>query len=191
MNTELRMREERKRKGNTFCRVFHTSYFTIPTSSTRGFTILFAVLIGSLLFSIGLGIAQLSIKEILLSSSGKESERAFFAADTGIECALYWDILQGKKEQVFPASSNDLGRPSIECNGVSEVPIVPVSETPLDAVSSFTLTFARSATEPSGCVLVTVQKTLSGSTIIEARGRNDCEQRANPARVERALRVRY
>lgn len=160
--------------------------------ASSGFTILFAVLIGSLLFSIGLGIAHVSIREILLSAAGKESERAFFAADTGIECALFWDIYKGKQELVFPSSGNETGgREFIACNGESDVSVKPVSGIATAATSTFALDFTDGESKPAGCAFVTIGKTVSGSTVIESRGRNDCEDRINPARVERALRVRY
>lgn len=158
--------------------------FHVPS---RGFTILFAVLIGGLLFSLGIAIAHLSLKEIVLSNAGKESEHTFFAADTGIECALYWDIKMGKQERVFPSSRDDTPRTSIDCNGVTGVPVgVDVALDNKAATSTFTLSFA-----PRGCALVTVGKTVSGSTVIESRGRNECGRGVNPARVERAIRVRY
>ena len=155
-----------------------------------GFTVLFAVLIGSLLFSLGIAISQLSIKEIVLSSTGKQSETAFFAADTGVECALYWDWRGAQEEEstVFPANDDeaDEGSEKIECNGDSEVEVSVLSSISNAATSTFSLTFV-----PSGCVDVIVGKTSAGSTVIESRGRNECGPWVNPGRVERALRVRY
>lgn len=159
------------------------SIFHVPS---RGFALLFAVLVGSLLFSLGLAIAHLSIKEIVISTAGKESEHAFFAADTGVECALYWDLNVGATELIFPSSNDDTGRATIGCNGSLAVPVFLDEESSTAATSTFTLNFS-----PVGCVEVAVGKTVSGFTIIESRGRNDCTAGVNPARVERALRVRY
>jgi len=154
-------------------------------SRASGFTILFAVLIGGLLFSLGLAIAHLSLKEIMLANAGKESEHTFFAADTGIECALYWDINIGG---TFP-KSNGNGEPilaPINCNGVLN-PVSPVTSNSTAATSTFILSFA-----PAGCAVVIVGKTVTGSTVVESRGRNDCnEASVNPSRVERAIRARY
>ena len=58
----------------------------------RGFTIFFAVLVASLSLSIGLAIYDLFVRELLLSQTATQSQYAIYAADTGIECALYWDI---------------------------------------------------------------------------------------------------
>lgn len=61
------------------------------TQSKAGFTLLFASLVTSLLLSVGLAIFNISIKELILSTAGRDSQLAFYAADTGRECALYWD----------------------------------------------------------------------------------------------------
>ncbi len=58
----------------------------------RGFTLFYAVLISSLLLAIGLAIFNITFKEVILSSGARESANAFYAADTGLECALYWDL---------------------------------------------------------------------------------------------------
>lgn len=60
-------------------------------SKSRGFVILFAVVISSILLAIGLGVANIALKEINFSISSKDTNDAFFAADTGIECALNYD----------------------------------------------------------------------------------------------------
>jgi|GEM_PF-356373 len=155
----------------------------LHTSPRRGFTILFAVLIGSLLLSIGLFIAHLSLKEIVLSTAGRNSEIAFFAADTGIECALYWDF---RVRGLFPSSDKGTAPTPINCNGNANTLVSVSAQSSTAATSTFTLTLL-----PTGCAIVLVGKTLSGLTIIESRGRNECGLAQNPARVERALRARY
>lgn len=147
----------------------------------RGFTLLFAVLVGSLLFSLGVAIANLTLKELAFSGAGKESETAFFASDSGTECALYWDLRVGN---TFPNSNSAPRRSSIVCNGLA------LSLTVTGQTSSAATTTFRESFSPS-CADVIVGKTRAGSTVIESRGRNDCGVGDNPARVERALRVRY
>ncbi len=60
--------------------------------SKRGFTIFYASLIASLAVSIGLAIYDLTIRELQLSATANQSQQAIYAADSGAECALYWDI---------------------------------------------------------------------------------------------------
>lgn len=151
-------------------------------SRSRGFTLLFAVLVSGLLFSIGIAIANLALKEIVLSSAGKESETAFYAADTGTECALYFDI-QRKK---FPTVAG--GEPSsFRCagNDITAGSVVAISG---GAKTSFTVPLSGAS-----CAKVDVYKYISQTpgTVIESRGRNDCGSGDNPSRVERALRVWY
>ena len=159
-----------------FCIMHHES----PRS---GFTLLFSVLIGSLLFSVGMAIANLATREVVLSAAGKESEAAFFAADTGVECALYFDF---RVPGTFPNSSTAPRGSSVTCNTAS-LPLTVVSQNATAATTTFRVSFSPS------CAEVIVGKTAGppGHTVIESRGRNECGTAANPARVERALRVRY
>lgn len=147
----------------------------------RGFTLLFAVLIGSLLFTLGISISNIALKEIVLSAAGKNSERAFFSADTGTECALYWDI----ERAAFPDHAGS--QPAdITCAESTVTPVIAQSDAD-SATSQFTLS------TPLYCAVITVAKTRSpvASTVIESRGRSDCGSGDDPARVERALRVTY
>lgn len=67
---------------------------TTPITSfknTQGFVMLFAMLLTSIVLAITIGVANISYKEILLSSTARDSSYAFYAADTGAECALYFD----------------------------------------------------------------------------------------------------
>ena len=59
--------------------------------SGAGFVLLFAVTLASILLAIALGVAQVAYKEIRFGTSAKDTGDAFFAADTGIEYALYQD----------------------------------------------------------------------------------------------------
>src|ERR1700733_8237439 len=85
----------------------------------KGFTLLFAVLVSSLILAIGLSVANLTIKEIQLSGTGRASQFAFYAADTGSECALYWDIKGDNGESIF-ATSTDSTLPTGEFDCVNE-----------------------------------------------------------------------
>ncbi|MBP9711044.1 MAG: hypothetical protein KBD50_02165 [Candidatus Pacebacteria bacterium] len=57
----------------------------------RGFTVFFAVLVGSLALAIGLSIYELLIRELELAQVATQSQFSIYAADAGAECALYWD----------------------------------------------------------------------------------------------------
>ncbi|MEI7513120.1 MAG: hypothetical protein WCJ74_00670, partial [bacterium] len=48
--------------------------------TTTGFTVLFAVIVSSLILALGLGIVAITMKEVKLSGTGRDSELAFYAA---------------------------------------------------------------------------------------------------------------
>ncbi len=56
-----------------------------------GFAILFAVTLSSILLTIALGVANIALREVKFSTSTRFTNEAFFAADTGVECAFYND----------------------------------------------------------------------------------------------------
>lgn len=71
----------------------------IPNS---GFTLFYAVLVSSLLLALGLAIFNITYKELILSAGARESATAFYAADSGLECALFWDRKHtGKSSPIF------------------------------------------------------------------------------------------
>ena len=162
---------------------------------------LFAVLVSSVLLSIGISIFSLTVKELTLSASGRESQFSFYAADTGAECALYWDI---KGIDVF-ATSTSLRSPNpanpdcVDASGAPQYIAYDSHPTPptLDsAVTRFDLTIPNLDAQGNSapyCATVTVTKDSSSGvtvTTIDSRGYNTCVT-TDPGRVERALKVTY
>ena len=172
----------------------------------RGYTLLFSVLISSLLLTIGLAILMISKKEILLSSSGRESQFAFYAADTGVECAMYSDF--GANGGAFSNKLNFV--PDIKCNK-QNIPVgtpTPISIPPSapsgvrDVIRfNFNIALDRSGniSLPLPCAKVMVDKYYSTDadyhlikTVIQSRGYNTgCSIINDPRKVERGLRVAY
>lgn len=147
-----------------------------------GFTVLFAVLMSSLLLAIGISIFNIVRKEQILSSAGRESQFAFYAADSGVECALFWDL----DDNAFATSSSKF----IECN--RDTLTDPRNDGNRFRVggadtSSFTIRFYPA----NSCATVTVTKgPASGDTVIVSEGYNTCDEN-DERRVERTLRVSY
>ncbi len=52
---------------------------------------LFAVLISSVLITVGLSIFNLSLKEIIISTSERESQVGYYSAYSAFECLRYWN----------------------------------------------------------------------------------------------------
>ncbi len=59
--------------------------------NNKGFVLLFAVTIASILLAIALGVANISYNEVRFGTSARGTNDAFFAADAGIENALFLD----------------------------------------------------------------------------------------------------
>ena len=64
-------------------------------NNKSGIALIFSMLISSIILAIALGVISVAIKEINFNTSAKNTNEAFFAADTGIECALYNDRSSG------------------------------------------------------------------------------------------------
>lgn len=56
----------------------------------KGFALLLALIISSVVLAIGISILDISISQITLSSTSRESEYAFQAAHAGVDCIWYW-----------------------------------------------------------------------------------------------------
>lgn len=148
----------------------------------QGFTLFVAIVITGALLLISTSIVNLAFKQSLISNSGRESQMAFYAADTGMECALYWDVKNpGGDQSAFSTTTSSL----ISCNkdGVN-----PGNEWTVGGASQseINLTFLPD----TYCATVTVTKNLNGTTLIESLGYNTCDP-SNPRRVERAVRASY
>ena len=164
----------------------------------EGFTLLVASLIASLMLVVGLAIFNITFKEVQLTATSRDSQLAFFAADMGMECALFWDVTHtGFSDTVFATSSTYLGAASgsgIRCADILDISTVwitadPPYNHPPPTVDAATTTFTLTLDET--CAKVTVAKFgLPSRTKIESRGRNTCDT-AHPRRVERALRATY
>ena len=166
------------------------SLFHIPYSTKKGFALLFAILASSVLLSIGAAIWNIAFREVLLSSFGRESQSAFYVADTAIECAFYHDFIT---TDVFATSSSlTLGVPcamkSFMCSGVTLQPTLSSCDS-RNATSTFTINVA------SGKAIVRVGKSDPdgdgrSATNIVSHGQNS-QTSFETTLVERGLRANY
>ncbi len=151
-------------------------------SESNGFTLFVAIIVMGTLLLIATGIVSLAVRQALTSASGRESQYAFYAADTGIECALYWDVKNATGISAFATSTSS----NITCNDIFATVGGGGNSSPT-SIFSFTLT-----PEPH-CAIVAVTKFYVGSvlrTTIESKGYNTCDT-SNLRRVERAVRATY
>ena len=162
--------------------------------SQKGFALLVAVIFMTVMLTLGLSLGSLAYKQQVLASSAIESQSAFYAADTALECALYFD--QQNNAFAFSLSPNG---PTLSCGGAS-------------ALSTSTLQNGSMPSQPwiirelripigtggSSCADVTIYKYPPGttpSTYIFAQGYDvSCSTVDSPSGVRltaRGLKVHY
>lgn len=73
-----------------------------PHTQESGFVILFSILVSTAILIMSAGIFRVAQKEAVFSSFSRNSQLAFYAADSGLECALYWDISTLVGSTTFP-----------------------------------------------------------------------------------------
>lgn len=94
----------------------------------KGFALLLALIVSSVVLAIGLVILEISINQINLSATARESEIAFQAAHAGIDCIWYW-----RNEEATSFTADSGGAPSIQCFNTS--PITTAVPTTLESGS--------------------------------------------------------
>lgn len=137
-----------------------------------GFVMLFTITISSILLSIALGVAQTAFKELKFSISARDTNSAFFAADTGIEAVLFRDKPPGS---IYPPPETD------------------------GSSFSWTEIFPNLSGANGSCAIVKITKTnildsASIETVIVSKGYNvgdaSCVS-TNTNRIERELKLNY
>jgi len=135
-------------------------------SVSKGFVLLYSMMLSSILLTIALSVLNVSLKEVKFSTSGKETNDAFFAADTGSECALYYDKPDIDR---FVSPSSD---PNTILNCSSDIPISSGNST----LWSYSFKIVNLGNDGDGCAEVFVLKDVNGSstrTEITVKGYNN------------------
>jgi len=164
----------------------------------KGFTILVAVITAGILLIIAMSIGGIALKEQVLSTANKESQIAFYAADTGMECALYWDQKKGAFAPGIDAATGNAIKPtvlpSINCNNGN---VSQMTDSGGD-ITHYSYTFLVSklpiANSTSGsCAVVEITKDISNTsktyTTIQSYGYDTCDPTLN--RLERGITTTY
>lgn len=84
----------------------------VSLHSKHGFTLLVSIIVTGILLLVSFVVANVAFKQLILVYVGAESQQAFYAADSGIECAEYWDTKNSSGISSFSSPSG-----SITCNG--------------------------------------------------------------------------
>ena len=148
----------------------------------KGFTIFVAVIIVGTITFVAAGIINLAVRHLQIANAGEVSQHAFYAADSGMECALYWDVRNPSGLSAFSTTTGTMINCNRDANNLGNQWVVG---------GAYTSVINRINFLPNSyCAIVTVTKDLVGGTQIESRGYNTCDL-TNPRRVERAVRARY
>ena len=76
-------------------------------SKQKGSTLFIAITVASVAVAIAIGILLVVTNQVRFSQMIRQSQVALTAADSGIECALYWDMIHtGYSQSYFPTSSD-------------------------------------------------------------------------------------
>jgi hypothetical protein len=180
------------------CNIFSIPESRKPNATNRGFALLFAALIAAIVLSLGVSIVAIAIKQVQLSSISRESQYAFYAADSSAECALYWDI----RYNYFATSTPALPSPPLppKCDGQSFQNVVGLNP---GNVPTYTITFQMQLKDTGGaakyCAIVSVRKTqvisangTTWQTVIHADGYNIlCASTGGTSALQRSLELKY
>lgn len=155
-------------------------YFNDILNSKKGFILLYAILIMSIILAFTFSITDLTIKERKLSRFGEESSSAFFAAESGMECALYWDLIDDESWFRYD-SINEPGGREITCNGKPFIVGDDVS-----GITKIDLVFSDSSNSST----IIVDKSDTDSTSLMVSGYSVVDSSLQNG-VERGIQVTY
>lgn len=152
----------------------------------RGFTLVIALVLSAVVLAVGMALTDIAVKQLQLSSSAKNSQIAFYNADSALECALYYD------QKVNAFYYNESQNISIVCNGLTLSSYASLSNyAETQNGSARTTTFSIPCADSSGVTAnITIIKTPTGTTNIYANGYNTCRA-TDSNRIERGLKIQY
>ncbi len=169
-----------------------STYMKKYSISQPGFVILFTILIAAIILMIGLGIFSVATRETTLSGTSREAQAAFYAADAGVECALYAQSLP----QGGPLAVGGNGG-TLDCGALVSPDNVVQGTGSASTPFEFDILVD---TQIKACAHVTVYDTTSPSgkpaRRVISQGFNICDNkgkplRKNPLLVERDLDTIY
>lgn len=177
-----------------------------------GFALLYAILVTTIVLSLGLILSTIITKQLVISSIATHSQLSFYAATAGMECAenndlkfLFGELIEDVEAGTIEYIEDYLGVPTAEdigdlkCSGLELV----------EGESLYTLIntnegrhyqFTQYLNNPTNsCAIVDVVLDINEGDEIAIRSRgysvsggsvvNDCGQSSNPRLVERIIYV--
>jgi hypothetical protein len=162
------------------------SYKTLTAvPSRKGFAMLFTILLISLVLAMALGISNITFKQTILSSLAKDSQIAFYQADAGADCGLYYDFTLGS----FPQGSTVSTVPATLTCGNDTLSLNTSESQTTGPSGDYFIYYFNGAGGSSSCYNIVFDKRAS-EKLIQSYGYNVCAT-SSPRQVERALEVKY
>ena len=168
----------------------------------KGYAILFTVVIVSAISVITAGLSNAAYKQLILSSLAKDSQTAFYEADTASDCALYVDQVEYNRFLLKDPTTNpsifyNLGD-SWNCGDVN-LEITDPDDNLGNGYSLNPPSDVQNSNEP--CFRIQVDKETETdpddpggdpiiNTTISAKGYNICNKN-NSKTVEREIQIKY
>jgi hypothetical protein len=169
-----------------------TKHYTMRSASvnqSNGFALVVSIVTTSILLLISFVVVNVALKQLYLAYSGQESQYAFYNAESGVECAMYWDLKNGSDSTFTLASGG-----TVTCNsqiittGSQSVQTSPATVSQIGG-SGPSITSIFQLNLSHGCSIVSVVKS-GGNTNINSRGYNTCASGAS-RRFERGITIIY
>jgi hypothetical protein len=182
----------------------------IKSKVNAGFALLYAMLVSGLVLSVSMGVFNVVMRHYSLESAARESQHAFYAADTAAECVYYWDARWPDNQRPdingnfltnspFPVTSNDpsgyyypanLPDGIVNCNGIdlkndpeSKITISPTD--PGAATHFATSTFKLMLSNDRSAIVEVGKTDIPSTKFISVSGHNTDIN--NPKLVERTI----
>jgi len=145
-----------------------------------GYALLTSIILTATLSLIAYAVANIALRQLSITTTNVESHNAFYTADSGLECAMFWDVKNPSNTSYSAFDPANSGQTSITCGGST------VSLTRVTSGANVTTSFQIPV--GSSCAVVYVTKGAGNATTIESRGYNTC---GIGPRFERAIRMTY
>ncbi len=161
--------------------------YNMQRNTEQGFVLVYTLVLLVTVLSVSGTILTIYLKELKLSTVGRESMVAYYAAESGAECAFYWLLrganynLNGPLTALYDDDANPLTAPA-------SMPATCLGVQPTVSGRSFTW-YAYPGDVSKPCATVEVVYTPGVPTSIRARGYNICTNAVG--QVERGFELTY
>ncbi|MDB5190227.1 MAG: hypothetical protein JWN49_553 [Parcubacteria group bacterium] len=151
--------------------------------ASQGFALLVTLIFVSVILALGVSLLDVAYKQVVLTSSARQSQFAFYNADSAMECTLYFDQKKSVFRWDFPGSQGDTTL-DVKC------PLDVTNYTATQGSGVRTTTYTVPCSTGGISATITVLKQPSGTTDIYSNGYSTCDASASN-RIERGLKVHY